>query len=723
MAVEVVIDLNTNPDKANQGVGSLRQQLKLAIADAQSMAEKFGETSQEAVNAAKKAAALKEQISDINDTINALSPEAKFNAVIGVAQGIAGGFAAAQGAMALFGAESENVQKALLKVQSAMAIAQGLNDIKGLSDGFKNLGIVIRSSSLYMKAAAAVQATYNAVVGLSTGALKAFRLALVSTGIGAILVLVGSAIAYWKEWTGWVERNSATLLKWGKIILVVSSAPVQFFYKLGLAIEWLGTKFDFIGNITTKVGEGFSWLTDIIVDLLEQVGVLDTKEEEAAEKRIERSQQREKQIKREIDLLKARGATEEEVAAKEQELTQEKVEAYKVYIDAKKSANRDITDDEKNTLEDLRVENILAIENLRKVQQDAAKKEQEERDKNYKKWLAEEKKRNEEAKKLQQELIDARISGIVNEREREEAQINESFKRRIAAITGQSQTEIELRKQLAQNQQAELANLHMKFDEEDKQAEAERLQRSFEDQQALLESQKIQAEIKQAETKAIEKEQAQLELQQALLDDKLSKDQKVLAQSEYDAKINELDKKSKDEQLANEQRLRDAKMTIAQGVYSGLTSIAELGIRDQKKQETAKKALALAQIGIDTAVALGSAIATANAPTPDNVASGGIAGIAKYITIAASVLGNAAKARSILGGGGGSPSSPSVSSGGGRLETAVPRTNVPQSEVNRLPQGNQFSQPVEFNIKASIVETDITKTQKKVSDIEENATF
>jgi len=42
----------------------------------------------------------------------------------------AGGFALVQGSMALFGAESEDVEQAILKVQSAMAISQGVETIR-----------------------------------------------------------------------------------------------------------------------------------------------------------------------------------------------------------------------------------------------------------------------------------------------------------------------------------------------------------------------------------------------------------------------------------------------------------------------------------------------------------------------------------------------------------------------------------------------------------------
>lgn len=57
----------------------------------------------------------------------------------GALEGVVAGFAVAQGAMGLFGVESEGVQKALLKVQSAMAILQGFQSIKETLPAIKGL--------------------------------------------------------------------------------------------------------------------------------------------------------------------------------------------------------------------------------------------------------------------------------------------------------------------------------------------------------------------------------------------------------------------------------------------------------------------------------------------------------------------------------------------------------------------------------------------------------
>ena len=77
-------------------------------------------------------------------------------------EGAASGFALVQGAMGLFGDESEEVQRAMLRVQSAMALAQGIQGVKTALPLFKSFGGVIK----------------NAVVG----AFTTLRGAIISTG-------------------------------------------------------------------------------------------------------------------------------------------------------------------------------------------------------------------------------------------------------------------------------------------------------------------------------------------------------------------------------------------------------------------------------------------------------------------------------------------------------------------------------------------------------------
>jgi chromosome segregation ATPase len=81
MANEIVgLKIQVDGSEATRSVGSLKQQLREAQADVTKLSEKFGATSQEAVNAAKKAADLRDRIGDAKSLTDAFNPDAKFRA-------------------------------------------------------------------------------------------------------------------------------------------------------------------------------------------------------------------------------------------------------------------------------------------------------------------------------------------------------------------------------------------------------------------------------------------------------------------------------------------------------------------------------------------------------------------------------------------------------------------------------------------------------------------
>ena len=86
----------------------------------------------------------------------------------GALGGVTSGFSLAQGAFAAFGAESKEVEQALLKVQAAMAIQQGIQGIREAIPAFRALATEIR-----------------AVVS--------------ATGIGLIVVSLGLVYTYWED--------------------------------------------------------------------------------------------------------------------------------------------------------------------------------------------------------------------------------------------------------------------------------------------------------------------------------------------------------------------------------------------------------------------------------------------------------------------------------------------------------------------------------------------
>jgi hypothetical protein len=154
---------------------TLKQQYKDAVKELQNVAAAYGETSTEAVKAAKKAADLKDQIGFTNDLVGAFNPDAKFTALSRSIGGVLDGFQAVQGGLSLIGVEGESVQEAMLKVQSAMALSQGLQGLMEAKDSFKQLGAV------------------------ATNALKGIKTGLAATGIGLFLVALGTIVAYWDD--------------------------------------------------------------------------------------------------------------------------------------------------------------------------------------------------------------------------------------------------------------------------------------------------------------------------------------------------------------------------------------------------------------------------------------------------------------------------------------------------------------------------------------------
>ena len=170
--VGINITVGGNTDQA---LGSLKAQLREATAEVTKLSEQFGASSKEAVGAAKRAAELKDRIGDAKSLIDAFNPDAKFKALTASLSGVAGGFSALQGAVGLFGKENEDLQKTLLKVNSAMALSQGLQSVGESIDSFKQLGTVIKTQVV--------------------SAFSTLRGALIATGIGALAIGIGLVAA------------------------------------------------------------------------------------------------------------------------------------------------------------------------------------------------------------------------------------------------------------------------------------------------------------------------------------------------------------------------------------------------------------------------------------------------------------------------------------------------------------------------------------------------
>jgi hypothetical protein len=175
MAQENVgININVQGN-AVESIGNVKKALKEANAELVNAQANFGDYSKEAIAAAKRVAELKDKISEARETADLFDPGKKFQAFAGAINAVAGGFTAVQGALGVVGAESDDLEKSLLKVQSALALSQGLSAVTDSAKDFQRLATIVKT---------------NVVTAFST-----LRGAIIATGIGALAVGLGLVVA------------------------------------------------------------------------------------------------------------------------------------------------------------------------------------------------------------------------------------------------------------------------------------------------------------------------------------------------------------------------------------------------------------------------------------------------------------------------------------------------------------------------------------------------
>lgn len=170
-----VVEINTDP--AKKSIKDLRKELK-ALKDEMANLEEGGE---EFLEVANKAGELKHQLDEINKVVGIAAYEFDDYAakIGGVAAGLSGAFTAVSGALNLFGKESEAIDKAILKMQSLMAITQGLSTIPKAVKDLEDLRNAITST---------------------TGAAKLLKAALQPKAFLAISAAVAGITAIFSRW-------------------------------------------------------------------------------------------------------------------------------------------------------------------------------------------------------------------------------------------------------------------------------------------------------------------------------------------------------------------------------------------------------------------------------------------------------------------------------------------------------------------------------------------
>lgn len=175
--------------KTNAPATSLKKELAQLKEGMARMKAEGKDTGKEFDALRQRAGKLSDAIADANNEIkNAGSDTRGLDNVVGSISALAGGYAAVQGAAALFGEENEDLQKTLVKVNGAMALATGVQQFYNATLKEGSLARLADTIATKGQAAATTLVTY--VTTGATAAAKAYRIALLATGIGAVIVLV-----------------------------------------------------------------------------------------------------------------------------------------------------------------------------------------------------------------------------------------------------------------------------------------------------------------------------------------------------------------------------------------------------------------------------------------------------------------------------------------------------------------------------------------------------
>ena len=420
-------------ERLKAGGLSMRDMTKL-MKEYQNLASAAGQTSPVGERAIQNAGELKDTIGDLKAATVALSSDTvKLDTALAGIETGAAAFQGVQSAIALTGVESEQLTQTMVKLQAVQGLVNAVTTISNKLQKDAILGIQIRSALqkaqnfiLYGSAAAvtaestATKAAAGAKVIMTTAttgsslALKLFRGALISTGVGAIIVGLGLLIA-----------------NFDKIVKAIQPVIDQF-KKMS----------DFIG-LTDFAGEEAAKNEKKRLEESQKAYELKTKAQEEYTESVKKSAEAEKNLaESQISLLESQGKStitlkkeQASLAVEEAKklLQQKKEEASVLGLNdayaARLGINKKITESERSISIAQAAVNVAQTE-LNNVNKEAAKIAAE----NFKKAQDRRKalldnlqKQFDDELKLQDELEKSKLALITDARKKELATAQESF--------------------------------------------------------------------------------------------------------------------------------------------------------------------------------------------------------------------------------------------------------------------------------------------------------
>jgi|DEB0MinimDraft_10_1074344.scaffolds.fasta_scaffold23140_2 hypothetical protein len=592
-----------------------------------------------------------------------------------------------------------------------------------MKSGFKSAGESAKQMGGPIGGAATAMTNLQTSVMSSVKALKSLKVALLATGIGAFLVVLGAVAAAFKD----SEEGQNKFNKLMTVLGVITGNIRDLFADLGEKIIWAFENpkqaiNDFVGLIRDNIETRLNGLLNLIPNIgkaMEMVFEGDFKG--AAKVAVDSAGQIALGMDSVTDSVNnAIDATKEFI-----EVTQEEMEQGAKVADMRAKADkleRDLL------VERSKLEGEIAELRLKARQEDQ--------------FSAEERKNALlEARELQNNLLEqetevlqlrAEAQTLENTFARSNKENLDEEAKLIAAVNRQKATRLNQERQL----QRELNTINNQLAAESKRIRDEEIKAIEEQSAAELELEKqLQdakiALIEQEEQREIEKANLALErkLEKIQGDSELEKDLRAALTESTEAEINAIKEKYRLENLkkqedANQveiqaqQDLANAKISAATQTGNALGQLADFLAQQGEAGVAASKIFAMSEILINMATSISSAIAGATAAA----AAGGPAAPflqASYIaSMVATVVSGISQATATLSKvpSGGSVSAPQITAPSATAPTIAPPT------TNTTELGN--TQQAELApIQAFVVETQLTGTQNDVSQIEGQAEF
>jgi hypothetical protein len=658
-------DVNKAFDDLNKKVesGELTvRQLTKAVKEYTTIAIQAGEDSPIGQQAIRQAGELKDRLGDLQTQINAAANDGRnMQTALQVGQGVAAGYAVAQGAMALFGSESKDLQKTLVKLQAVQAVLVGLEEIRAILE--KESLVRIKAKLIFDKIKIASEYAYTTAIGTSTGALKLARLAMLALPIVAIIAG----------------------------IVAIAGA--------------MGA---------------FSNSTDEATEKQKKFDEQQRKSKAFGAKMLKEDYEKTKNFQdKKMELDKAKGLSDDELYAKEQANLQFRLNMLKFATDKNKEQVAEMRDIKQQLL----VNEAQYQTDLRDKEEQSAEERAKNREKRNAERLAKEKADADKRLELARTIEDLMIANIQDSDLRQLEELRVRHEREREDLIKNFGNNTTLIKELTEKQSNEVSVLNTELlaqrTEKEKEENAKILELKNKDAKATLEARLINIREDFELEQELKLELAKLEMEQALQNTELTEGEKLKIKAEYSAKVDEINKASADKEKALQLATVQQGLEIAEKAQQSIQNLSDIvftlkmsklekGSKEEekyaRKQFEINKALQISGAIIDGAKAVTASLASspvAIGPVPNPV---GIASLALAVT--SSVASIAKIASTKFGGtGGGGINAPTVptNNGGG--------TDANSTQANNMGNTSQVSSvgliDNSTGIKVTVVDSEI----------------